>query len=161
MKMKKHHYLGGVICIAVLAGAYAFTITRPEYLAETDLAARNSERSPTVNVGNVQFRVTLARTESEREKGLMYITKLHDDEGMLFIFERKAAQTFWNKNTKLALKVIWISEDKVIGVSDLPSDDEGTRLVASPAAVTHVLEVAQTSSLARDIKIGDSVRINE
>ena len=159
--MKKHHYLGVAIVIAVAAGVYAFTVTRPEYLAEADLAARNSERSPIVVIGDARIRVTLARTESEREKGLMHITTLDDDQGMLFVFERKTAQTFWNKNTKLALKVVWIDGDRVIGIGDLPSDDAGIRLIASPSPVTHVLELAQTSSLARSIKIGDSVRINE
>ena len=159
--MKRHHYFGISVVIALMVGVYAFIVTRPVYLAETDLAARTTERAATVSVGDATFRVTLARTEDERAKGLMHITSLADDEGMVFVFEREESQTFWNKNTKLNLIVVWIAGGKVIGVSNLPNDDDGIRLISSPAPITHALEVAQTSPLASRVKIGDSVAIHE
>jgi uncharacterized membrane protein (UPF0127 family) len=60
------------------------------------------------------FHVELARTEEERERGLMYRDHLAPDAGMLFLFERPALQTFWMKNTLIPLDMIFISSDRAI-----------------------------------------------
>lgn len=159
--MKKHHFLGIILVLVVAIALYSLYETRPVNLAQQDIAGRASESSPTVTIGDVSFSVVLARTESERARGLMYVKKLGDDQGMLFVFEKEESQIFWNNNTKLPLKVIWILEEKVIGISELPSDEIDIRLVNSPGVVSHVLEVASDSELASHIKIGDSVLINE
>jgi uncharacterized membrane protein (UPF0127 family) len=40
-----------------------------------------------IQVGNKQYKVEIASTEEQREKGLQKIKSLPQDEGMLFIFE--------------------------------------------------------------------------
>jgi len=156
----KNHLIGIIVLVIIVVSAgIAFRVTSPAYLAQEQLAQKNA--SSTVVIGENTFHVTLAKTESERAKGLMYITSLEPDRGMLFVFERKTPQTFWNKNTKLSLSIIWIDGDRVVGTSALPSDTDGIRLVASPTSITYALELPASSELAQRIKIGDSVRINE
>lgn len=66
---------------------------------------------------NVPFRVELARTDPEREKGLMYRERMDADAGMLFIFERPGPLTFWMKNTFIPLDMIFIGADHhIVGV---------------------------------------------
>ena len=38
-----------------------------------------------IKIGNYKYTVLLAKTESEREYGLMGVSELDNDEGMLFI----------------------------------------------------------------------------
>lgn len=159
--MKKHYIFGTAILLIMCAAIFALYVTNPAELAREYLTQRTNTASARVTVGEQMFRVTTARTENEQARGLMHITQLEDDEGMLFMFERRATKTFWNKDTKIPLMVVWIDGEKVIGLSELPSDVDGVRLVASALPVTHVLELPLTSALARGIKIGDSVRINE
>jgi uncharacterized membrane protein (UPF0127 family) len=65
----------------------------------------------------ITFRVELARTEPEREKGLMYRDRLAADAGMLFLFERASMLTFWMKNTLIPLDMIFIGPDRsIVGV---------------------------------------------
>ena len=65
----------------------------------------------------VPFRVELARTEPEREQGLMYRERMDSDAGMLFIFERAAPLTFWMKNTFIPLDMIFIGADRhIVGI---------------------------------------------
>jgi hypothetical protein len=75
-----------------------------------------------VNIGvgggrTVPFRVEVARTEPEREQGLMYRDRMDADAGMLFVFERAAPLTFWMKNTFIPLDMIFISADRhIVGI---------------------------------------------
>jgi len=65
----------------------------------------------------ITFHVELARTEPEREKGLMFREHLAPDAGMLFLFEVPMVQTFWMKNTLIPLDMIFIGRDRsIVGV---------------------------------------------
>lgn len=64
--------------------------------------------------GPRRFAVELALTEGERQRGLMFRERLDDDAGMLFIFERTRIQSFWMKNTRLPLDMIFIAEDGTV-----------------------------------------------
>jgi uncharacterized membrane protein (UPF0127 family) len=57
------------------------------------------------------FRVEVARTDAEQEKGLMFRTKMAKDEGMLFPSPYPEARSFWMKNTVIPLDIIFIGAD--------------------------------------------------
>jgi uncharacterized membrane protein (UPF0127 family) len=92
---------------------------------------------------NLKFLV--AETPAQWEKGLMYYRKLEGVSGMIFKFPDSSVRTFWNKNTFMDLKVYWINEGKVLGVSDLPSIEKSKRVVyiSSPANADTVIELVQ------------------
>ena len=56
----------------------------------------------------------LADTPQKRAEGLMYREHLADNRGMLFTFSQAQAWTFWMKNTKIPLDLIWMNEKKQI-----------------------------------------------
>lgn len=70
--------------------------------------------TPEVLFGSVADRVLkleIANTPSTRATGLMYRTKLGEDEGMLFVFPRPDYLSFWMKNTLIPLSIGYFSED--------------------------------------------------
>lgn len=65
----------------------------------------------------VSFLVEVADTPAKREMGLQYRRELADDRGMIFIFPVESQQSFWMKNTPIALDMIFINRDRrIVGI---------------------------------------------
>ncbi len=69
--------------------------------------------------GTKSVPVEIADTDPERMRGLMYRTKLPEDEGMLFIFEHTRELSFWMRNTCLSLDMIFVAADGfIVGIEE-------------------------------------------
>ena len=63
---------------------------------------------PEVCINKTCFNVKIADTDKERLEGLMNITYLDKDEGMLFVFDEEGYYGFWMKDTIISLDMIKI-----------------------------------------------------
>ncbi|MCT8333291.1 DUF192 domain-containing protein [Leptospira sp. 85282-16] len=102
--------------------------------------------TPEVLFGSVADRVLkleIANTPSTRATGLMYRTKLGEDEGMLFVFPRPDYLSFWMKNTLIPLSIGYFSEDmRLLESFDMkPNQTEEVYNARKPAM--YALEVNQ------------------
>ncbi len=111
------------------------------------------------------FEVWIARTEAEREKGLMFVTaeQLGDTpegvhRGMLFLFEQQKPLGFWMKNTITALDIAYINTDKtIVKTHTMKPLDESTYPSERPAR--YALEVKAQLFKSLHIASGDLVDI--
>ncbi|HET9030988.1 MAG TPA: DUF192 domain-containing protein [Candidatus Aquilonibacter sp.] len=71
---------------------------------------------PTVTVRAPKATLTLqvAKTEDEREFGLMNVTKLAPHTGMVFVFDQDALVEFWMKNTLVPLDMVFVGPDGIV-----------------------------------------------
>jgi uncharacterized membrane protein (UPF0127 family) len=85
--------------------------------------------------------VELARTDKEREHGLMERESMEPNKGMLFLFESDDDHSFWMKNTKLPLDLIFFNQDfVVVGViENMEPMSRVSRSIGKPSR--YVLEV--------------------
>ncbi len=60
------------------------------------------------------FRVEMAQTEEQQQKGLMFRTAMGADEGMLFPSPAPEPRSFWMKNTVIPLDIVFIGPDHLI-----------------------------------------------
>jgi len=111
-----------------------------------------------VVVGTNRVAVAVARTEPERERGLMYVNYLPMDDGMLFIFDEDSVQMFWMKNTLIALDMIFIRADMTVAgvVANAKPLTLETRGVNEPSR--YVLEVNGGWAAAHGVGPGTKVK---
>ena len=107
--------------------------------------------------GSPRLSVELARSEPEKERGLMFRTKMPDDQGMLFSWNNEEPRTFWMHNTCIPLDMMFIAKDGTIAgiLEQVPTLNDQARGVPCPAA--YVLEVNAGWSRFHGVKSGTTV----
>ncbi|HEY4160317.1 MAG TPA: DUF192 domain-containing protein [Polyangiaceae bacterium] len=104
--------------------------------------------------GAPRLEVELARSEPEKERGLMFRTKMPDEQGMLFSWGSEEPRQFWMHNTCIPLDMMFIAADGTIAgiLEQVPTLNDAARGVPCPAA--YVLEVNAGWSRSHGVKPG-------
>jgi uncharacterized protein len=103
------------------------------------------------------FAAHLADTPEARARGLMYVTRLDADRGMLFDFETSQVIHMWMKNTPLSLDMLFITEEGVIARIAARTRPFSTETISSGGAVRAVLEINGGLAAELGIAAGDRV----
>ena len=107
----------------------------------------------------IKVNVEIADDNEERTKGLMFREYLGENEGMLFVFDDAQIRTFWMKNTKIPLDIIFISEDlEIINIKQAePCINDHCRVYSSEGNAKYVLEVNRGFSERNGINSGNKL----
>lgn len=71
-------------------------------------------RQVNVTMNGLVLVADIAATDEQRTKGLSVKDRLGENEAMLFVFDNEAEHTFWMKNMKFPIDIIWLDSDKTI-----------------------------------------------
>lgn len=83
-----------------------------------------------------------ATTNQTRMVGLMHRQRLEPNHGMLFVFEDKAQQCFWMRNTPLPLTIAFIEDDgTILQLADMAPKSDVSHCSERP--VRYALEMEQ------------------
>lgn len=111
--------------------------------------------------GGVQIEVEIADNPVEQTRGLSGRGELCRDCGMLFIFKNAGMRTFWMKDMKFPLDIIYIQDHKITEIYENiqapTSRDPQPRQVSSQRPADMVLEVNAGFAKDNELKIGDSL----
>lgn len=101
--------------------------------------------------------IEIADDEYETQTGLMYRTTLETNHGMLFIFPDVQMRSFYMKNTKIPLDIIYIDESKsIISIQKNVQPFDETSL-PSDAPAKYVLEINGGLSDVWQLKPDDKI----
>ena len=109
-------------------------------------------------LGTEELVTELALTPIEVETGMMFRTKMAENEGMIFVFAGPRQIAFWMRNTLLPLSCAYIDpEGNILELHDMKPKDE-TPIPSETARVQYVLEVNQGWFQRHNIAVGTQIR---
>ncbi|MBI2028250.1 MAG: DUF192 domain-containing protein [Candidatus Levybacteria bacterium] len=144
-----------VILIIVVIGA----VTTQNYLKTQNLVQTNKDPMATIN--NNTFELIVAKTPKEMEIGLSETSELPKNKGMLFLFESPGYYSFWMRNMKIPIDIIYINNDKIVTIfskAKPPQDAAETLVIYRPDEPSDkVIEINAGLAEEYSFKKGDKV----
>jgi uncharacterized protein len=108
--------------------------------------------------GSDTVRAEVADDFGERGEGLMFRDEVPDGTGMLFVFEREAAQSFWMKNTYVDLDIAFMNAAfRIVDIRQMEAESE--QVVGSRAPAMYALEVRRGWFAEQEIRVGDLAEV--
>lgn len=109
-------------------------------------------------------KVEIVADEEMRAQGLMYRNQLPPGTGMIFLFPVDGEYSFWMKNTRIALDMIWIDSDRrIVHVKhDVPPCEvEACPSYAPGVKARYVLELAAGEAGKHRLEPGQQLKFEE
>ena len=98
-----------------------------------------------VELAGERYQVEIADDDAERARGLMFRDAMDRGHGMLFVHDREEPQSYWMKNTRIALDILYFDNalTLVSQQRDVPPCSAGNRCPSYPsdAPARYVLEL--------------------
>ena len=113
-----------------------------------------------VELKGKRFSVEIADDDAERAQGLMFRDEMADDHGMLFIHEGEEELSYWMKNTKIPLDIIYFDHArKLVSVAHAPPCSLGDNCPPFPSEgpALYVLELNAGTIDSLGAKAGDEL----
>lgn len=111
--------------------------------------------------GEQHVLVEIARTEEEKQRGLMFRQKLDPGRGMIFLWPAPDHLKFWMKNTFIPLDMIFIGADKRVVYVEENAEPLTTSSRGPDEKSQFVLEVPGGWARAHGVERGVPVRFIE
>jgi uncharacterized membrane protein (UPF0127 family) len=108
----------------------------------------------------VSITAELAVTDEERALGLMFREKIAPDQGMLFVFEEEGMHSFWMKNTRISLDILWLDKERrIIHIEQdvPPCKEDPCPSYSSKIPAQYVLELKNGSAIQNKLKLYDKL----
>jgi len=132
--------------------ALALAANLPDDLPESELAILSADGQ------RHDFTVLLATKPAELARGLMFVTEMDEQQGMLFDFGETRPVSMWMRNTALPLDMLFIRADGTISEIAAQTVPYTRTSIVSKDPVRFVLEVLGGTSKRLGIAAGDRVQ---
>lgn len=143
----------------------AFTLKLPDFIAKKLPKKHVLMKKPTlyqISIGGLKFKVEVARTREDHEKGLSGRTSLDSNQGMLFVFPKEDVYAFWMKDMKLPLDIVWIGKNKkILGYVQRVQPDSYPAVYKSSSMILYALEVPAGFIERHSLSIGEKVNLSK
>jgi uncharacterized membrane protein (UPF0127 family) len=138
-----------IACIWVLFGG--------ALMAGQGWACQNNRIDLRGDWGQTSFTIVVANTPETRAQGLMFVEKMPRRAGMLFVYERPQRVSFWMRNTKIPLDMIFADSRGVVRhvhSNAVPLDETP---IPGGRGIQYVLEI--NGGIAQTLGIGPGTQL--
>jgi uncharacterized membrane protein (UPF0127 family) len=120
-------------------------------------------QEPYVVLKGQQFTVELAETSDKQALGLMFRDSLAADHGMLFLFPVESRRSFWMKNTRIPLDILFFDADlQLVSVAAdaRPCHTPHCPAYPSEGPAMYVLELNSGTAAELGVQPGDVLELH-
>jgi uncharacterized membrane protein (UPF0127 family) len=119
-----------------------------------------SAGGPSVEISGERFSVEISDTREKQALGLMFREEMADDHGMLFIFPNEAPRSFWMKNCRIALDIMYFDKDlKMVSASLDTPPCRVNRCPSYPSKAPTMYVLELNAGMAAKLGIGAGDRL--
>ena len=123
----------------------------------------SDKKTPQATINNHIFNLEIVKTNNERAIGLAKYKNILQNFGMLFLFEKPNYYSFWMKNMKFPIDIIFIKNNKIVTIFKdvpMPKSNNGSLPIYQAQELSDtVLEINAGLSDKYNFKNGDTVKI--
>ena len=148
-----------------LALSLALSASAAPNVGPTCTPQKITKKAPLTFPDGKTIQANIVDTPQSRETGMMCLTKLRSDYGMLFVFPQEMDLNFWMKDTLVSIDIVWIGADKKVTVvhdhmkkSTVDTPDDKVAVAAGRGQ--YVLELPAGASAKRGLKAGDTLKFD-
>lgn len=100
-----------------------------------------------LDLGGKRFNLEIAVTDAAIERGLMFREELADDGGMIFVFRDQKPRSFWMKNCKIDLDIVFFdATGRIVNIQTMrhprtPEENEDPPSYWSGAPARFAIEI--------------------
>ncbi len=132
------------------------------YSLEHKIPRSECPHAPELWRGDNMIPLAIARTPSERDRGLSGVRALTGNDGMLFVFDSPGIRDFWMKDMLIPLDIVWLDSDYVVlGAVENAKPESYPAKFPSPPDMRYTLEVASGKVGALGLSTGTPLRMSE
>ncbi len=148
--------------IALLILLFLISLVVAIFQKNPSIFKLNFTKTASATINKQTFSILVAKTSKEKQIGLSEKKSLPQNEGMLFPFEKPEFYSFWMKNMKFPIDIIFINKNHIVtvyqNVQPPKSKDENLIIYKPEEPVNTVLEINAGLSKKYNIKKGDEVK---
>jgi len=113
-----------------------------------------------MQIGQKQFELEIAKTQDARMTGLMRRDSMPADHGMIFVFRTVQEWSFYMKNTRIPLDIVFVDANgRIVSIQQMKPYDLTS--ISPPAPVKYAIELNQGAAAKAGAKVGDQLSIPE
>jgi len=140
-----------IAVIALMVTSYFFFKEKSEFKSKN---LNGNEKN--ISVGGVNLLVDIADEPSEQAQGLSGRDLMAENKGMLFIFPESLIPSFWMKDMRFPLDMLWVdASGTIIAITKNIPPETYPNIFSPPSPILYVLEVNSGWSDRNNIKVGD------
>jgi len=126
---------------------------------------KNNTDGQTATINGIKFNLEIAETENEKTVGLAKYQSIEKDFAMYFPFDQKDYYSFWMKDMKFPIDILYIDNGKIVAifknVKNPKSQNEELKIYKPEQLASSVLEISAGLSDKYNFQIGDTIKINK
>lgn len=112
--------------------------------------------------GGQALHVEVAESPIRRQLGYMFRERVGPEDGMIFLFEEAAFHSFWMKNVRFSLDILWMAGDGTVVDASLetpPCREDPCPSYLPMARALYVLELAGGRAEKLGIRPGQTLQV--